>query len=523
MTDLSAKVPIENLIDFDNDSDGELSEELLTVNDMNALPDDEDAIDRLLMGDAFDTAEESGQAVGIKEKLVEDITLPEFEEFAGFDDEFDDFEQTKPVQYDAKTEMSKGINPSARFESEPAEAAGVILPDDNLAEIDDLDEITDDFGEQALPDPTSVTETAEAEQTPMQAAQLPDELEDDFLLANFDITADFEPDLPQEHLAEAVADDTFEQAEQAPVIPYESNHMDTAGKITPDPLLGLEPDAVSADMQGMNQFKLDQELINRQQKKLMQELDNKTRKATIFMSVALALASVALIAAISVGILAFGARTQAAKATESVTTLAQDVKAITPTTSGNDLVNVNLAVEQLNQKVDGLAGQLDELGKSSATVSKNKLTDVGSKQNVVNKTIAALQHKIDVLEKQKTTEASVKPEPQKPEPQKVEPAKKPATAKAATVRKNTKSAATAPTDDWSVNLLAMRESGFANSKAAEFAKKGVPVEVVQVAVNDQTWYRLRVSGFNNQNEATAYAERAKKALKLNSVWVRKTN
>ncbi len=303
---------------------------------------------------------------------------------------------------------------------------------------------------------------------------------------------------------------------------YESNHKDTAGKITPDPLPGIEPDAVSADIQGMNQFKLDQELINRQQKKLMQELDNKTRKATIFMSVALALASAALIAAISVGIMAFGARTQAAKATEFVTTLAQDVKAITPTTTGNDLVNVNLAVEQLNQKVDGLAGQLDELGKSSATVSKNKLTDVVSKQNVVNKTIAALQHKIDVLEKQKTTEASLKPAPQKPEPQKVEPAKKPATAKAATARKNTKSAAIAPTADWSVNLLALREPGFANSKAAEFAKKGVPVEVVQVAVNDQTWYRLRVSGFNNQNEAAAYAERAKKALKLNSVWVRKT-
>ncbi len=41
----------------------------------------------------------------------------------------------------------------------------------------------------------------------MQAAHLPDELEDDFLLANFDITADFEPDLPQEHLAEALADE----------------------------------------------------------------------------------------------------------------------------------------------------------------------------------------------------------------------------------------------------------------------------------------------------------------------------
>ncbi len=123
MTDLSAKVPIENLIDFDNDSDGELSEELLSVDDMNALPDDEDAIDRLLMGDAFDVAEESGQAVGIKDKLVEDITLPEFDEFAGFDDEFDDFEQTKPVQYDAKTEISNDIGPSAWFESESGEAS----------------------------------------------------------------------------------------------------------------------------------------------------------------------------------------------------------------------------------------------------------------------------------------------------------------------------------------------------------------------------------------------------------------
>jgi hypothetical protein len=97
MTDSTAKTPRDNLDDFDNDLDAVLNDAALSLDGINALPDDEDAIDRLLMDDSFDTADESTQSVGIKEKLVDDITLPEFDEFTGFDDVVDDFEQLKLI------------------------------------------------------------------------------------------------------------------------------------------------------------------------------------------------------------------------------------------------------------------------------------------------------------------------------------------------------------------------------------------------------------------------------------------
>ncbi|MDP3334813.1 MAG: SPOR domain-containing protein, partial [Methylococcaceae bacterium] len=73
--------------------------------------------------------------------------------------------------------------------------------------------------------------------------------------------------------------------------------------------------------------------------------------------------------------------------------------------------------------------------------------------------------------------------------------------------------------DWSVNLIAYKQDWYAKSKAAEFAQKGVPVEVIPVEVNGVTWYRLKVGGFTNKAEADAYAARVKKALNLSSVWV----
>ena len=124
------------------------------------------------------------------------------------------------------------------------------------------------------------------------------------------------------------------------------------------------------------------------------------------------------------------------------------------------------------------------------------------------------------MEKKKTAGVLVKSNPVKELPSKTETAK-PVAAKSATVKKKTKKKTLASSADWSVNLLALREQKQAKNKAAEFAKKGIPVDVVEVVVNKQPWYRLRVSGFSSQNEAVAYSGRAKKTLNLNSVWVTK--
>ncbi|MGZ8195878.1 MAG: SPOR domain-containing protein [Methylosarcina sp.] len=72
---------------------------------------------------------------------------------------------------------------------------------------------------------------------------------------------------------------------------------------------------------------------------------------------------------------------------------------------------------------------------------------------------------------------------------------------------------------WFVNLLSFRQRGDAEQQAFEFMKKGIRTEIIEVEVNKTTWYRLRVGGFTRQEQAAAYAEKIKKPLQLNSIWI----
>ena len=74
---------------------------------------------------------------------------------------------------------------------------------------------------------------------------------------------------------------------------------------------------------------------------------------------------------------------------------------------------------------------------------------------------------------------------------------------------------------WDVNLVSFKQEWYAKRKAVEFEKKGVPAEVIPVKVNDENWFRLRVTGFKSKYEAAAYAVKVKKILNLSSVWVNK--
>jgi cell division septation protein DedD len=72
---------------------------------------------------------------------------------------------------------------------------------------------------------------------------------------------------------------------------------------------------------------------------------------------------------------------------------------------------------------------------------------------------------------------------------------------------------------WFVNLHSFRQRSDAEKQALEFIKKGIRTEIVAVEVNQAPWYRLRVGGFTRQEQATAYAEKIKKPLQLESIWI----
>ena len=75
------------------------------------------------------------------------------------------------------------------------------------------------------------------------------------------------------------------------------------------------------------------------------------------------------------------------------------------------------------------------------------------------------------------------------------------------------------TKGWFVNLVSFNQEWQANKKAAEFGKKGIPVEVSQVSINGKKWYRIAVGGFKTKQEAQSYMTKVKKVLGLNSVWM----
>ena len=89
-------------------------------------------------------------------------------------------------------------------------------------------------------------------------------------------------------------------------------------------------------------------------------------------------------------------------------------------------------------------------------------------------------------------------------------------AKKEILKAEVKSPKAAPVGKYSVNVVSYQQEWFAQSKAAEFKQKGIPVEVVPVdASNHATRFRLKVGGFKNKNEAAAYA----KSHGINESWV----
>lgn len=74
-------------------------------------------------------------------------------------------------------------------------------------------------------------------------------------------------------------------------------------------------------------------------------------------------------------------------------------------------------------------------------------------------------------------------------------------------------------ENWAVNLIAYKQDWYAKRKAEEYAGKGVPAKVSKTESKGENWYRLSVDGFKSQYEAAGYAAKVKKILNLDSVWV----
>ncbi len=162
-------------------------------------------------------------------------------------------------------------------------------------------------------------------------------------------------------------------------------------------------------------------------------------------------------------------------------------------------------------------------------VESKKIDSPKENTDVSEKKPAGSDEATTPLETIKTESHSIpeKTQPEEPKPSDIKKAKldkadnkkstTPTAKKKIPVKNNHKTAPAA--SNWSVNLIAYKQQWYASSKANEFINKGIPVEIIPVKLNNVTWYRLRVGGFSDKTDATAYAGRVKKALNLSSVWV----
>ncbi|PPC91498.1 MAG: hypothetical protein CTY34_03695 [Methylobacter sp.] len=521
----------------DEDEDEAVPAESLTTDVEPELPDDPGI-----------TAEDPA-AVSEPEMLAEPEQPAEIDEFSEFDEFGDDF-------FDQL--VSDEFAEAAVKQPEPAEAM-----DDSEIELADQDSMQD--GEA-----TEFAEIAEEDEFAEEImAEEATEADTDDFLPDFDISTFDGVEISDDtELPEGLAGFENETGDLGDDIAFSEDPQDGIKELLqPDEsytaALG-QPQSLDYDdiaeklgIPGLSQFSADQDSINSKQKKQILELEAKAKKTATFGIAGLAVGAVALITGIVVAVLGHGTHSEVQKMTESVAAI-QTQKAAEAASPPATQADLAVLEQQFNAKVNDLVQQAagNTMTQEEATavppVAENKHAPEDHRHQAADKADEHAVTPMDMAKKEPKPhaqpEAPAKPEKAKTEPapapapapaptvvaEKPKPVKKPEAPKAKTAAvtaKSTKATAspplpagkasvpTAAASGWSVNLVAVKQQWYAQSKAAEFERKGVPVEVIPVEVNNQTWYRLRVRGFKDRQEANEYAARVKKALNLSSVWV----
>ncbi|MCK9635065.1 SPOR domain-containing protein [Methylobacter sp. Wu8] len=393
------------------------------------------------------TAAPAAEAVDAEDR-EEDIA-DEIDDFSGFSDEFDSSdlirgdsesadlpaadEELETVAEESFNELQddNGIDnllADAGFDAEGEldqnlgknEAFG---DDADLSEINDLfqlDEVSDDSSWQA-----EGVQLGEAEE-PSSAK------EDDFLLPDFDITADMEISdagvNKDDELADVFGDSGFLGPDEA----VQGFDTETAGLkpgdneavAGPGSEQTAAPEKEDVANVKLSPFGFEQEDIKRQ----LEEAESKVKKAKLFSYVALGFGVVALSTAAGLGMMIYGAKTEVSKLNEVVSTLEASLAKSAANNPNEEMNAMRNSVVQLNQQVDGFITELKGNPQFPVDLLNHKLPDIVAKQDMVSKAMDVLQVKIggpDVKPKPVSEPAVAvppkvevvhKPEPVKPEP-----------------------------------------------------------------------------------------------------------
>ncbi|MCD2451437.1 SPOR domain-containing protein [Methylicorpusculum oleiharenae] len=554
---------------FAEDLDSMLDDAASSFDEVGELMDDEDAIDKLLMENSLATNEANDEL-----EIDEDLD-------ALFDD--DDLELED-------SEVNRLEN--AVTESDDDQLNGLIsyALDDSfeeasiMAEIDEFDDVLSD-NLLELPEAKVAVEPIEIDESSMNA------LDEDFTLASFDIGDDDEegqePDIFEDETQGVIAsaeselddfdleidefaDDEFASPEETVPAAFADDSVDefseTADSKDDESVFNA---AVSAQISqlfseleaikhkqavlpepAVTDNSEDIEQLKKAQKTLKSHVDEKIVKLPTISYSALGVGVLGLILGSVSTFMVVSSQSDLTAATESISTLEDDMSALVVKTGQKEMDELKATVEQLSEQVANLtsAKTPPEVPVAQLVADAQKPAEpvpvitTGNASEPAGKTPGDSNEKVSVIETAapestvqikenealKTNEAGPLPAEKPPEANKpqAKPADQQSPKKA--VRQAVKKPAPKPvvrkanvasSRVWAVNLVAFRQDWYAERKAAEFTRQGIPVRVVPVEKQGEMWYRLAVPGFAEKSEAQVYAARLKKALNLDSVWV----
>lgn len=595
--------------DFADDLDAMLNHVESSLDESEELIEDEDAIDQLLMDDAFDMAAEGADdevfnAI-IEEKNSVNTGVEQLKEIAvdgddGFDefsdendfndtvsnnkkdadefseyDEFsfdgtvssddeqvtDKYKKSEEVEDDDDFNVENILSSAAEEPKSPehAEAAQLVdniletaVNEDTQAEEElvpdvETEEVVDEFDVDELiasesNDQENSSEVEiEKKVEPEPEAEADDTANDDFLMADFDISSDDELLESDESESEGEIADSSEEIESSAEdnieLESEKEEIESAEFAALKKEVnaqGAVVEQTSQDLTKINsaidelnaqisQLKSDNEAfktqvteltasiterdqstskeidaVQKDQRKLKKVVQENETKVPTIVYVVMAIAILALLVGGGLGIVGYSAQTDVESLTELVSTIEEEVEMNSAKDSSAEVRELKLKIKELQNKDISVNRQLD--------VVNRKIDKPNTLKAVVDDLVEQNDHAQVAIEKLLATVGTLEQQ------QKVvvAPKKKVKKIKKAVVRV-----------EWIVHLVSFKQEWYGKRKAEEFEKKGIPAKVERVEVNGEIWFRLSVKGFKTKYEAAAYAVKVKKTLNLTSVWVTK--
>jgi len=476
---------------FDDDLDKMLQDTADQMGDDQDILDSDEAIDRLLGdsqgGEALD--EDVPESV---DDLVDSLLggVVDNQEWKAdlSDEEIDEFADD-PVELEA----------SSNAVSEPS---SVLTEDEMSAFADDL--LSEQGGiNSAIQEKPS--QEIGATESMAEIDEFSSDAEDDFLLADFDISAD-DDEFKEEEVELSVPD--RDRVEQVAVPEPEVVPERVAAAVVSEPSKSVaatddqsekiaQIESELADLKSGLNFSEALDKVSKDQKKSNRELDEANKKLKIWSISALVIGVIALVIGITVVVLNSEVQSSVERVRGSVMDI-EDHLAV----PAIKLADPNDAkIEELQFKVQSMQALVSDMPERLNAL-QGQLNSINTEeiQLVVDKQLTGINEKLAALEVKVASLKGVR------------------TRSKARSRKVVKRVAV---QEWVVNLVSFKQRWYTDKKVQEYKQKGIPAEVVSVDVQGVEWFRVRVAGFKDKAEAAAYAIKMKKSLNLNSVWVSK--